>query len=177
MVKRLGKYITLSLFFFLALILFMPKSSFYFLAEKEMQKYNLIISNEELNEKFLTLNIKHLDVSLKGVHSADIESVDIMFLALYNSIELHNIKLSSVAKSFMPTKLEYINIYYTLINPLVIKGEAKGELGSVDMEFDIVHQTLRVILKPSKIMLQKYARSLRYFKRNKKGEYVYAKAL
>jgi len=177
MVKHFGKYILLGLFFIAALILFMPKSSFYFLAEKEMQKFGFVISNEKLEENFLTLNIRDLDITLKGVQSAKVESVDMTFLLLYNSIEAKNIELSSIVDSFMPTEIKHLRLFYTPFSLFTLKGEAEGEFGRAVVEVDISRRSVKLFLKPSKIMMRQYGRSLRYFKRNKQGEYIYEKAL
>jgi hypothetical protein len=48
-----------------------------------------------------------------------IEEFDITLALLYNKIYIKNIALSSLVKSYLPSKLEYVAISYTLINPFV----------------------------------------------------------
>ncbi|WP_457747135.1 hypothetical protein [Sulfurimonas sp.] len=175
MVKRIGKYLAFSSFFIVALIAFAPKSSFYYFAETKLQKYNVIISNEVVQENFFTLIIKNLDISVKAIESAKIKEVDVTLLFLYNAIHVKDIELSSVVESFMPSKISSVDISYTLLNPFVLQAEAKGEFGDAYITFTLLKRELLVFMHPSKKMLQEHRRSLKLFRKTKKGEYKYAK--
>jgi len=175
MVKKLSKFIGYFLFFIMALIVFMPKSSLYFLGEKNLKKQNIIISNEKIEENLFSLNISDMDLYVKGIQSAKIKEADITFLLFYNSVDIKDIKISSVAEAYLPTNIDRVNINYTIFNPLVVNATSKGGFGQIRAKVNLLDRKIKVYLKPSKKMLRKYSRSMRYFKKDAKGEYVYAK--
>jgi hypothetical protein len=96
-------------------------------------------------------------------------------LLAYNSVKLTNIKLSSLVESYLPSKIDSLNITYTIFNPLYITADGVGEFGEASAEVNLLDRNASVVLKPSKVMFTKYKKSLRMFKKSKNGEYVYAK--
>lgn len=177
MVKKLLKFVAFLLFFIFALILFVPKESFYYLLEQNLKKFDLIISNEKLEDKIVSLDIQNLDISAKGIESLKIKEANIKILALYNSIELENIKLSSLVETYLPAKIEKIDIYYTIFNPLLLQADGHGEFGDARVEVHLLDKSVTLQLKPSKVMFGKYRNTLREFKKSKNGEYLYEKSL
>lgn len=175
--KKIGKFFTYVLFFIFALMVFIPKSSLYYLAEVNLKKFDIIISNESLSDSVFTLNIHNLDISAKGIDSAHIASVDVTLCGVYNKIVVEKIKFSSIVEAYFPSKIEFLNIDYSLLHPLSVKLNSHGEFGVIDAAFDLVNLKLEARVKPSKLMLRKYRRSLRYFKKSKNGEYLYAKSI
>jgi PHD/YefM family antitoxin component YafN of YafNO toxin-antitoxin module len=159
----------------MALILFLPKSSLYYLGEKELSKQKVIISNEILDEKPFSLDISNMTIFVKGINSATVENADINLMLFYNSIDIKNIKIASVASAYIPTNISNVKLSYTIFNPLVVKGNSNGEFGKIKAKYEILNKKLTIYLKPSKKMFRKYSRSLRYFKKDANGEYVYAK--
>jgi len=177
MVKKLLKFVALLFFFIFALILFAPKESFYYLLEQNLKTFDVIISNEKLENKILSLNIHNLDISVKGIKSLKIKEANIEILGLYNSVELQNIELSSLVKNYLPAKINKVDIYYTILNPLQIKANGHGKFGNVRAAINILKRKATLILKPSKVMFSKYRNSLRELKKSKNGEYTYEKSL
>jgi len=174
MVKVL-RIFTYMVFFILALIYFIPKSSVYYYVEKELELYNIILSQEEIVQNNFSLDINNAQVTYQKIDSAEIENIDVKIFLVYNSIDLVNVKLSSMASAFIPTKIDILNLKYSVINPLHIEVEASGEFGDVKGEIDVVDRNLSMILSPSELMLKKYKNSLKLFKKNEQGEYEYDK--
>jgi len=177
MVKRVLKFIAYLLFFLLALIVFLPKESLYYLAENQIKQFDIIVSNESVKEQVLSLKIENLELSLKGIESATMESMDIELLLLYNVIEIKNISLSSVVDDYLPSRIERAKLFYTPFNPFILKATGEGEFGSFHASFNIVERNVTLILLPTKMMQKKYKKLLKQFKKSKTGEYIYAKAL
>lgn len=175
MVKKLVKFFAYVLFFIFALILFIPKSSVYFFAEKQLKTFDMVISNETVEDKFFSLNISDASVSMKAIEGATIKETDVTFLLFYNSIELSDIKLSSLVDSFVPSKVESVKVVYTIFDPLNVNASGNGSFGQADVKVSILDRKISVILKPSKKMLSKYKNSLKEFKKDKSGEYKYDK--
>ncbi|MDQ7066922.1 MAG: hypothetical protein Q9M40_02350 [Sulfurimonas sp.] len=84
------------------MILFSPKESLYFLMEENAKKFGVIISNETLNENMFSLDVENLELSMKGIQSATAKRANISLLLLFNSVELHDIELSSLVDAFIP---------------------------------------------------------------------------
>jgi hypothetical protein len=176
-VKKLLSFFLYGLFFLFALALFIPKSSLYYLAEKSLKEYDITISDERVHESLLSLEVSDLKLALKGISSADISSVRFVFLGVYNSIELRQLRLSSLVDIYLPPKIQEISIEYSLLTPLSVTIDAQGDFGLLSGELNLMDLRVNARLKPSKLMLHKYRNSLRFFKKSQKGEYNYAKAL
>ena len=175
MVKKLIKFLVYLLFFVLALILFIPKDSVYFLGEENLKKFNLIISNETLSPKLLSLGIENLEITTKGIDSAVIKEADITLLLFYNHLHLQKVQLASIVEAYIPSKIENLDITYSLLNPLVVEVESEGEFGTLYGTFNLTKRALNLELKPSKKMLREYRKTMRLFKKSENGEYIYAK--
>ncbi|MDF1883051.1 hypothetical protein JHD49_03780 [Sulfurimonas sp. SAG-AH-194-C21] len=175
MVKKMAKFFAYTLFFAFALVAFSPKSSVYYFGEQELKKFGVVISNESLQESTLSLNIKNLYITLKEIDSAVIKEVDITLLFVYNSIHLEEIELSSLVESYLPSKVDSLDIHYTIFNPLHITAEALGQFGEATINVSIADRNATLSLKPSKKMFASYKKTLKMMKKYENGEYVYAK--
>ncbi|MEA2073469.1 MAG: hypothetical protein U9O86_07780 [Campylobacterota bacterium] len=175
MVKKLLIFFAFSLFFVLALVAFTPKKSFYFLVEKNLKKFDVVISNETLGDRFLTLNIENLELSTKGVESAIVAEADVTLLLFYNSLTLNDLSLSSLVETYVPSKIDRVELTYSILNPLVVSASAEGDFGDAEVAFNILDRELSAVVKPSKVMLSKYKKTIRMMKKDEDGEYVYAK--
>jgi len=177
MVKKLMKFFAYFLFFVGMLLLFIPKESVYFLAEQKLKEspLKLIISKERLTDNFFSLNISNLEITANDIDSALINEVDITLLGLYNSLHFSKIELSSVVEAYLPSKIEELDINYTILNPLKLSAHGVGEFGEASATVSLLDRNASVTLKPSKKMHSKYRNSLRFFKKTKGGEYIYAK--
>jgi hypothetical protein len=177
MVKKLLMFLVYMLFFFFALVMFTPKASLYFFMEKNIKPFGVVISNETLDERLFSLGVANLEVSIKGVDAAVAQKADITLLGFYNEVKVEGIKLSSMASSFVPVDIGEIKLHYTPFDPLFITGDAQGKFGKADISLSLRDFHLKVVLHPSKLMLQRYRNSLRQFQKTQNGEYIYDKSL
>ena len=176
MVKKIGKFFAYLFFFLGALLYFMPKESLYFLGEKELQKYHVVIAHESVKDRGFSLALRHLDIYVESIKSATVERVDIALFGLYNEVEVDNIHLSSAVASMLPTKIEYVDIKYSVINPLNVTFTALGAFGTVQGVANIKERKIIARLKPSSLMLRNYRSTLRNFKKQANGEYKYVQS-
>ena len=172
MVKLL-KFLAYILFFIFALIYFLPKQSLYYFAEQELQKQQVILSNEEISEKTFSLELQHSNISYQSISSAEVAYIDVQLLFFYNVINLHDIRISSVASTFIPLNISSVKVKHTLLNPLNILFRANGEFGEAEGVVHILDRNMSLILKPSPLMLKEYSSTLRELNKNEKGEYQY----
>ncbi len=176
MVKKIFLFFAYLLFFIAALIYFAPKSSIYYFLETQLKEYEVVVSSEEVLDRGFIFEITHANLSVKSIRSANITKTDIKIFALYNSIDIEGVTLSSTAKSFVPLHIENIHIEYSILDPLRVVGYAVGGFGEIDALFSIVEMALHLDLKPSKIMLKNHRNTLRNLKKDENGGFVYDKA-
>ena len=172
MVKRGLLYFA---FFALALMYFTPKQSVYYLLEKELKTYDVIISNEEVKDSGFTLKLENADLFVKSIKSANAKEVNVKIFALYNSVTLSDITLSSVAASFVPLYIDELSVYYSILNPLNIRANGAGEFGEADATFNLLDRTLHIDVQPSDKMKKEYRNSMRQLKKSEDGGYSYDK--
>ena len=159
--------------FMLFLLYLLPKENLYYLLEQTLKKESVVFSNEKFNDRGLQFEVRDATLFYKGVESADIDKMRFDFFLLYNAAVFKDIKLSTIAEAFMPLNVKRLELKYTIFDPLHIRGKAKGEFGEADIFLHLLEKKIRVILSPSEIMLQKYKKSLKKFKKSEDGEYVY----
>jgi len=173
---RVMKFFAYFLFFMLALMYFMPKESIYHFAEKELQKQGVVIAHETVQERGLSLEIEHLQVYVKSIESATIDSVKISFFGLYNDVYARNIVLSDAVASMLPVKIASVNINYSILHPQYILLNAAGDFGKMQMKVDLFHREIHAYLHAASIMQRRYRATLGNFKRIKNGEYEYVQS-
>jgi hypothetical protein len=177
MVKKIALFFLYTFVFLVALVAFFPKESVYYKLEKELKPYGIVISHEQLIPHFLSLELKDLEVSVQGVQGGEVEDVTITLLGLYNTLEVRNIQLSSMAKSFLPLRVEKLALKHSCLDLFNLKIEGNGEFGVVEATLNIQTRKLHLVLQPSKEMKNHYRSTLRMLKKEKNGEYVYDQVL
>ncbi len=172
---KIAKFFAYLSFFILALMYFTPKISIYYFLESQLKNYDVIISSETLADNGFSLNIKSANVIVKTIESATVENLNILILGLYNSVEVENIELSSVAASMIPTKVSTLTIKHQLYDPLHINVNAVGEFGEVKVLLNILERSLHLELIPSTLMKKEYKNTLQNLEKSENGEFTYDK--
>jgi len=176
MVKSIGKFFFLIFLFLAMLLFFLPKENLYFFAEKELAKKGVVISKEEVKDKGFTFEMHHAHLSVSSIESAVVSDLSLSLYLFYNKLHIDSIYLASSLKSFLPLAIKEVDVVYSIVNPLVVEIETKGDFGKAKGDFSLVDKKLTIILKPSKLMRQKYRGTLRNLKKLKNGEYSYVKS-
>ena len=176
MVKKIALVLIYGVVLSYALIFFAPKKRLYYALEHQLQRYGVVISDEALKEHPFGLEISHAELFFKGIQSGFVKKVKFEVLLLSNEVLFEDIRISSIAKSIIPTKIKTIKLHYGVVNPLYVVAQATGEFGSASIEISLRERRVAVTLKPSPLMRQKYARTLRMMHKNNNGEYTYARS-
>lgn len=174
---RTGRFFAYTLFFVLSLMYLMPKAGLYYLLEEQIKPYSVMINNEHVQERGLGLEITDATVYIKSIESAQVGSIELDLFALFNSIDITDITLSSVAAAVMPVHIQEIHIRYSVLNPLQIKVEGEAEAGVFHASFHLLDRVVSMNLKPSESMLKNYKGTLVNLKRSENGEYIYEKSI
>lgn len=175
MVKNLSITLGYILFFLLSLMYFTPKVTLFYLLEKELQKYDVVVSNEILIDNGFSLNVNDGSVFAKSIESAKIKEANIKIFGIYNSVNLNEIRLSNAAASFVPLYIDEFNVRYSIFNPLNVKAYAIGEFGEAEASFSILDMALHVDVEPSAKMQKEYKNSMRQLSKSEDGGYSYDK--
>lgn len=170
---KLFRFFLYVFFFILALMYFMPKQSVYYFGEKELQKYNVIIAHESVEDTGFSLKVGNLDIYAQSIKTAHAKELDVSLFGLYNSVKVKDIELQSVAGSMLPLKISEVDVRYSVFNPLNVTLDSEGAFGTLSGKVKLAERKVVLHLKPSKLMISKYATTLRNFKKLKNGEYEY----
>lgn len=174
---KIVKFFGYFLFFLAMVLFFLPKVQLYYLFEQEIQPYKLLVNQERVVDKGLSLAIEDAQIIYEGIHSADISSLDLEFLLFYNTIRAKDITLSSAAKSFVPLEVSSLKVAHLFYNPLQITLSVEGAFGEAQGSLDLLSRSFELHLKPSERMKKEFSHTLRHFKKEQNGEYSYAKNL
>jgi len=175
MVKKILIFFIYLIFFITSIIYFMPKVNLYYFLEHKLKPSSVIISMEEVEDKGLNLEIQNAKVFFKSIESAEISKINLSIFLIFNKLNAKNITLSSITKSFIPTKIDNIDVVMSVLNPLNAHIYATGEFGKAYGVYNIIDKSLKVKLTPSNIMKTKYKKTLMGLKKSENGEYEYVK--
>jgi hypothetical protein len=176
MVKKLLIFLAFVAFTILSIMYLAPKENIYYALENQFKKFDIINSNEKIKDTGFKLELSDSELSFKSISSVNIKLMDIKIFAFYNSVILRDITLSQAVDSFVPVKIKEIKITYSIINPLNITIYEIGDNGEARGSFSLTDMKLHMVFKPSKLMLRRYANSLREFKKSVDGDYIYDKS-
>lgn len=167
MSMKLVKYLILTMFFLAALSIFAPKKNLYFLLEESMQKENMILSKESINEKLFSLEVNDSILYYKNIKFANIKNIDFNSFIFYNNIYLRSIEISNNFILYLPKNINFIDINVNLLTETKISSS--GDFGEVEASFDFFNRSFVLYLKASSLMKKKYKSTLKHMKLEKKG--------
>ena len=172
--KKVALFILYTTLFFALLIFFAPKENLYYQAEALLKRENIIISDEKVKDRGFSLELSDAKIyAMDGIQVARFEELTLRLLLAYNTLQVTNIELSSVAAKFIPTHVDHLNVKYTLLDPLHIKAEALGDFGKVSAVINLKTRLIHLKLEPSRLMKSRYSSSMRMLKKSKQGAYTY----
>ncbi len=174
---RVYKFFAYFIFFIIMLYAFFPKANLYYQAQTYLANYKIKITNATLHENIFSLNLQHVTVAYEGIKTAKIAKMHIVLLGISNSIDVNGIILSGIVKNFLPQRIDKASLHYSILHPLEIKAELKGDFGNAKCFYEIGKDKLIMQLYPSAIMKTHYKSSLRELKKLKNGVYRYETTL
>ena len=174
---KIIKYALICLFFIYSVVFFAPKASLYYLAEKELAKHEIFLSDEKIYQKPYELLLENIKVLFEEIVIGEIKTVDAKVYLAYNAFSIKEAKLVSNSFKLFPKKLDSLDIVYSLKDPLHVNINSMSDLGEITGAYDLKTQTLQLILKPKKRATAQYQEILKNFKAMKGGLYSYEKVI
>lgn len=173
--KHLFKIVLYALFVFVLFIYFAPKKQLYYLGETFLEKHDVIINAERVEERRFSLVLHDGEILYHGVRVGRFEEISLMSFLFWSDIEVKQIDASKQYKELFPASLENGHVYHTLWRLFYVYATGAGEAGEIDARLDIRAHHVVVKLTPSLKMTKKYPHVLQQMKKQK-GRYVYGYA-
>lgn len=170
--KRIFKFFIYLFIFIFALLMLLPKESLYNLLEKELNKYDVIISDEKRFEDTFSFKITDGNLYVKGINLANIKKAKVTSYLFFTDIELKNIKLLDSLQNMVPSPVTSANITYSILNFDKLDIKANGSFGKVDGFVDLRNRKIIVNLDPTSKMKNSYTKILNMMS-FKNGRYIY----
>ena len=172
MIKLIVKYTVFILFVMYIFLISFPKINFYYFIEKKLQRSDILISNEEIEDNALSFIIKDAKIFYKNIKISNIDNIKIYPYLFSNQVNISNIKISSNFENFIPLNISNIDIKYNILNPIVVFLEAKGDFGTLSSQINLMDKNMLIYLSPSSLMKNNYNNILNQMKKIN-GQYKY----
>lgn len=172
---KISKKLLWAVLFVYLVILFLPKANFFYLLEEELNKQHIVLNDEKLTDLFGVFKVSDAKVYYEGLHVGNIESINVLPAIIYNQVSINEAKFTNSLRQFVPKEIKNITVKGTVFYPVRFWISGDGNFGEINGYIDIYKKRLELKLKPQKNFLSKYPEIARSFKKNKQGEYIYAK--
>lgn len=170
--KSLIKIISYFLVFVLCLFLFLPKQGLYNYAQKELLKYKVIISNEEIKTSLFGINLSGFDFYFENIKIAKVNSLKLSSFIFYNTLEIDDIEFLDSFEKILPTPIEKIKLNYSLDDIKNVKVSASSIYGKVQGHINIFEKKIFLELFANDKMKREYSKLLKNMK-FVEGKYIY----
>jgi len=171
--KRVALFILYTLLFFGALLFFTPKENLYYFAEEQLKSQGVIIGYEEVIDHGFSLEIRHAQLYVQKIKSAEIGSATFTVFGLFNTVSVSNVLLDKTFEQFFPPLIQRIDIRQNVLSPFRVDADATGDFGKAEAHVDLLKHSVNVLLKPSRLMLTHYKSTLGNLQKTKEGDYRY----
>lgn len=160
LVIKIFIYSILTLFLFLY---FMPKKEIYYALEKELEKSEIVLNEESIEENIFSLNLKNIVVYAKGIKVANIENIDVSTTLFSSKITIKNASLDETLP--INESIKIANIKHSIFSLTSLNIEANGSFGKANGILE--NRVLRVDFNDSK----KVVNLKKQLKKDDKGWY------
>ena len=158
--------------FLISLIAFLSKESMYNLAENELVKKDIVISNEIKEEKLFGIVISNANVYYQGINIGKFDNISLSSYLFFSRIDISNVSVLDSFALIIPNQIKDVSIEHSILAFNKIKINSNGTFGNLKGEFDIFTRSLRIQLIASDEMKNKYSKILKSMKLEN-GEYIY----
>ncbi len=169
--KILKKIGWIFLFLYLVII-FLPKENLFYLGEKELSKYNIILNNEKLSDFLGVFSAKDMDVYYDGLNVGNIKDVNVLCAILYNQISINSANFNDNLRQFLPQEIKKISIKASALFPVRLFLDGDGDFGQISGYVDLYNKKIKLTLHPQENFVSKYPAIAQQFKKDK-DEYIY----
>lgn len=113
--------------------------------ERELEKQEVVIGGEEIDEGWFCLRLENASVYVSGVKVATVKEIKLFTLLLYSSVSLDEVVLDSSLKAMAPESIPALDISYLLLTPFSVGIDAEGKFGQATGEADIRSRSVKIL--------------------------------
>lgn len=161
MMKKISKFLIYIFVFVIFFIIFLPKESFYNLLEKELEKNQIVVSNEIKEDKAFSFFVSNADIFYQGINGAKIDELTFKTYFVYTNISLKNINILDSLSSFAPTPIDEIVFEHSIFSFNKVKISAKGTFGELNADLNLFTRDIKIELNASSKMKNSYSKILK----------------
>ncbi|MDD2888431.1 MAG: hypothetical protein PHY66_11545 [Aliarcobacter sp.] len=172
--KKILKLFLYLFVFIVFFIIFLPKESFYNLLEKELEKNQIVVSNETKKENPFSFSVMNADIFYQGINMAKVDEITFKTYLLQTKVTIKNINFLDTLSSFAPTPINEIVLKYSILDVNKINIKSNGTFGELSGDINILKREVRIELNASSLMKSSYSKLLKYMKfENERYVYEY----
>ena len=164
--KKVALWIVIVYGGLLLILSFVPMSNLYFLAERTLQKKNLFMNEKQIDQTFVFTTITDGEAYFEDIQALRFKSLELSLWLLYNSFHIENITIGEALRDFLPLKIDFVSVNYSIFNPLNISIAGKGDFGDLDGSVDLLGKKARFDIKASEKMKDSFQKTLSFMKRS-----------
>jgi hypothetical protein len=142
---------------------FAPKKEILLLGEQILSVYKVNIVKQPYDTK----------IYYDDIFVAKVKTIEVNLMMYNNAINIKDIKIDKDYEVFVPTRIDNVDITYSLLEPAFVYLTSKGQFGEVNASYNILNDSIYMKLAPSKILLRNKD-IMNSFVKTKNG-YIYEK--
>jgi len=165
--QMVKKVMLIVLLVWLSLLLFMPKTAFYYSLENALAKKEIRLNEATIEEGLFSLTMEKVTLYVKGIEVAKIKEMSLFTLLFYSTVQIEGVEVDEALHSKIPAFLQEATLRHNILMPLSLSVDANGSFGSVEGEMDLLAGTVHLdFTKVGKIDMLKP-----FLKKDEKGWY------
>jgi hypothetical protein len=162
--KRILKLFLYLFAFIVFFIIFLPKESFYNLLEKELEKNQIVVSNETKKEEIFSFSVLNADIFYQGINMAKVDDITFKTYLFQTKVDIKNINFLDTLSSFAPTPISEVILEHSVLDINRINIKSSGTFGELNGKINILKREVKIELNASTLMKNSYGNLLRYMK-------------
>lgn len=160
----------------LFIVITLPKEQLYYKLEQTILKKNeIVLYDEKVSNKLLSLNIKDTMISYKKIDAGYLQELNIFSLLFYTDITVKNLKVNKSIQNIIPADIKQLNIKHSILMPHLINLDGELKMGTLSAQANLFSRKINVTLEVKDRISSSEKRLLNFMKKSKtqKGVYTY----
>jgi len=126
-------------------IVLIPKEKMFYTLEGVLAENQIFLSNETLNNRFISLEIDNIQVMADHLNVAGIKQMSLSPWIVYNRFSMSELEVSPQFRTFFPGKVDNVLVSYSILHPLSLHIRADGDFGSCEGSADLIKRAVRIV--------------------------------
>jgi len=177
-ILKLLKYLLLIFIFVESIVLFMPKERLFNALLFELDSNKINLKSYSFSDDLFSIDLNNINILYDNIDIANTSNIKAISYIFHNEINVNDIKIDNSLNSILPSKVDNVNIVYSILNPLFIDIRIYSSLYKATGYIDVLKKKLIMNINLSKQFKSKYPKIMRQLKYDKNTkEYIYEYSL